>query len=186
MMQQPAHDGKGNFIFTVQAIIQSLIVRGDFRTPSYRESFMYGTKFSLKSSSSDIFISKWSPGCSGITSYVKWKACNGRTEVVAALSLRIQAFWDLNLRGGWVVLVVARERRNYGFEGQTASALKMALKSFETFLCFTFFVFLMHLFLNCICLACIVVILCVFVYLISSYQVYLKLLLHASHVALPT
>ena len=52
--------------------------------------------------------------------------------VLAALSLRIQAFWDLTLLGGCVFLDVAKERGTFSFKGQTASALKMALKSFET------------------------------------------------------
>jgi hypothetical protein len=38
-MQEPADEGKGNLVFTVQAIGQSLTVRGDYSAPNYRESF---------------------------------------------------------------------------------------------------------------------------------------------------
>jgi hypothetical protein len=35
-----------------------------------------------------------------MTSSVKGKTCNGKIGVLAALSLQIQAFWDLTLGGG--------------------------------------------------------------------------------------
>jgi hypothetical protein len=37
-MKEPADEGKGSFVFMVQAIGQSLTVRRDYNAPNYRES----------------------------------------------------------------------------------------------------------------------------------------------------